>query len=75
MPGKGDVHVVSDEGRWRVNVERSDRARSIHDTQAAARAAGRDIARRNKSELLVHGRDGKVRERHSYGHDPRRIRG
>jgi hypothetical protein len=75
MPGKGDVHVVPDEGRWRVNVEGSDRARSIHDTQAAARAAGREIARRNKSELLVHGRDGKVRERRSYGHDPRRIKG
>ncbi len=33
--------------------------------------AGRAIARNNKSELLVHGRDGKIRERSTFGHDPR----
>jgi hypothetical protein len=29
------------------------------------------VARRTEAELLVHGRDGKIRERSSYGRDPR----
>jgi Uncharacterized protein conserved in bacteria (DUF2188) len=75
MPKKGDVHVVPAQGRWRVEVEGSNRAHSTHDTQAAARQSGRDVARRNQSELLVHGRDGQVRERNTYGSDPRRSKG
>jgi hypothetical protein len=75
MPNKGDVHVVPHQGRWRVELEGTDRPRSAHDTQAAARREAREIARRNKAELLVHGRNGQVRERNSYGHDPRRSKG
>jgi hypothetical protein len=75
MPNKGDVHVVPHEGRWRVEVEGRARPDSTHDTQAAARKKARDLARRSKSELLVHGRNGKVRERNTYGGDPRRTKG
>ena len=46
------------------------RATSIHDTQTAATERARKIARWEKSELLVHGRDGEIRSRHSFGHDP-----
>ena len=76
MPNQGDVHVVrGNNGGWQVRVEGKTRAQSIHNTQAEAAAVGKEIARRNKSELLVHGRDGKIRERSTFGHDPRRIRG
>jgi hypothetical protein len=76
MPKQGDVHVIrGNNGGWQVRVEGKTRAQSIHNTQAEAAAVGKEIARRNKSELLVHGRDGKIRERSTFGHDPRRIRG
>jgi hypothetical protein len=75
MPKQGDVHVVRGSSGWQVRVEGSTRASSIHNTQADAAVAGRNIARKNKSELLVHGRDGKIRERSTYGHDPRRTKG
>jgi len=52
----------------------SARARSTHDTQAAAKQAGLEVARRNKSELLVHGRDGKIRERNTYRKAPRKTK-
>ena len=39
------------------------------DTQAAI-DRGREIARNQKSELLIHGRDGQIRKRDSHGHDP-----
>jgi Uncharacterized protein conserved in bacteria (DUF2188) len=72
---KGDVHVVpSDEG-WRVEIAADGRAWSVHRTQAEARLAAREIARRNKRELLLHGRDGRIRERNTYGKDPRKTRG
>jgi hypothetical protein len=43
---------------------------SVHDTQAEATERARDIARRQRSELLVHSRDGEIRSRDSYGHAP-----
>ena len=69
MTGKNQ-HVVPHEGKWAVKGEGNQRATSIHDTQAAATERARDIARRQKSELLVHGRDGEIRSRDSFGHDP-----
>jgi hypothetical protein len=72
---KGDVHVVPDGKEWRVEIESAGRARSKHTTQADAARAAREIARRNRRELLVHGRDGRIRERNTYGKDPRRHRG
>jgi hypothetical protein len=72
---RGDVHVVPDGKEWKVEIESPGRARSRHATQAEAARAAREIARRNKRELLVHGRDGRIRERNTYGKDPRRSKG
>lgn len=71
MPRKGDVHVVQgDKGGWDVKVEGTSGARSHHRTQDNASGAGRKVAKSNKSELLIHGRDGKIRERNTYRGDP-----
>ncbi len=32
--------------------------------------AGRDIARKNRSENVIHGHDGKIRDKDSYGNNP-----
>ena len=71
---KGDVHVLPSDKGWRVETEGSSRPRSTHRTQAEARQAARKLARRNKVELLVHGRNGRIRERNTYGKDPRRTK-
>jgi uncharacterized protein DUF2188 len=75
VPNQGDVHVLPGDKGWTVEIEGTGRTRSTHRTQAEAAKAGRDVARRHKSELLVHGRDGRVRARSTYGHDPRRTKG
>jgi hypothetical protein len=72
---KGDVHVVPSDRGWRVEVEGTARARSTHTTQAEAATAAREIARRNESELLIHRRNGTIRDRSTHGRDPRRSRG
>ena len=75
MPKKGDVHVMPSEKGWRVQVEGTGGARSTHKTQAEASKTARRIARQNHAELLIHGRNGQVRERSTYGQDPRRTKG
>lgn len=75
MPRKGDVHVLPGENGWRVEVEGQSRASGTHDRQAEAWDQAKGIAQRNKSEALLHGRNGQIRERNTYGHDPERSKG
>lgn len=63
-------HVVPADKGWGVRGEGNSRLTSVHPTQAAAEAAARDIAQRERSEVLIHGRDGQIRARNSYGRDP-----
>ena len=44
-------------------------------TEKEAAAAGRELATQNRSEHTIHGQDGKIRSKNSYGTDPRDIRG
>jgi uncharacterized protein (TIGR02271 family) len=61
------VHVPLRDDEWAVVREGNDRATSLHPTQAEAAKAGRDIARRDQTGFLLHGRDGRIRERSDYG--------
>lgn len=63
-------HVVPHEGGWAVRGAGNERATSVHETQAAAVEAARGIAQNQHSELLIHGRNGQIRERDSFGGDP-----
>ena len=62
-------HVVPRQKGWSVRRSGAARASSNHSTQAEAIAAGTRIAQNNKTELYIHGSDGRIRERHSYGAD------
>jgi hypothetical protein len=63
-------HVVPHEGGWAVRGAGNERATSVHETQSAAIQAARGIAQNQHSELLIHGRNGQIRERDSFGGDP-----
>ena len=52
--------------------EGNNRATSVHPTQAEAARAGREIARKDGAEFLLHARDGHIRDRSDYGGDPGR---
>ncbi|WP_244789368.1 DUF2188 domain-containing protein [Cupriavidus pauculus] len=74
MSGK-NIHVVpAGENGWAVEAVGGGQ-REIFDTQEAAIQAGTERAKKDKVELLIHGRDGQIRERNSFGHDPRNIPG
>ena len=63
-------HVVPRSGRWAVKREGNSKASSLHATQAAAIKEGRRIAQNERGELFIHGRNGQIRDRDSYGNDP-----
>lgn len=63
-------HVVPHNGGWAVRKPGSDRVSSTHTTQQAATNAARTGARRDRSEVVIHGRNGQIRDRDSYGNDP-----
>lgn len=63
-------HVVPHSKGWAVKGSGNERATSVHPTQREAIEAARDIARNQGTELFVHGENGRIRERNTYGNDP-----
>jgi hypothetical protein len=63
-------HVVPAGDDWGVRGEGNERLTSIHDTQTEAEAAAREIAINQRSEVVIHRPDGRIRDRDSYGNDP-----
>ena len=69
MRGKGQ-HVVPRDGKWGVRKSGSDKVTKKFDTQREAIGEARRIARNQSTEVYIHGRDGRIRSRDSYGEDP-----
>ncbi len=67
---KRNLHVVPHEEGCAAKRGGADRASSVHPTQREAQEAARPAAKRDRVELVIHGRDGKIRDSESYGHDP-----
>lgn len=59
------------DGRWAVQTDKTQRADSLHNTQKAAVARGRELAMNKKTELVVKNEKGQIRQKDSYGNDPR----
>lgn len=62
-------HITPHPNGWAVKPAGGQRASSVHRTQAEAIARGREIAHNQESELLIHGRNGRIRARDSHGRD------
>ena len=66
-----NVHIASrSDGKWQAKTEGSSKAAKVTDTQKQAIDAGRVIAKNNQSELVIHGENGRIRDKDSYGNDP-----
>jgi uncharacterized protein DUF2188 len=65
-----NLHVVPRIDGWAVRSERKSRATSIHSSQREAIDAARKLAKKTATQLVIHGRDGRIRERDSYASDP-----
>lgn len=70
MGTRTNQHVVPHSDGWAVRGEGNARVTKVFRTQRAAIRRAREITRNQRSELFVHGRDGRIRERDSHGSDP-----
>jgi hypothetical protein len=68
------VHTVHRDGGWRNEIGGVQEGES-YETKDPAVAAGRELAVTRQLEHHIHGLDGRVHEKNSYGHDPRSIPG
>ena len=70
MGKQRNQHVVPHPDGWSVKPEGGQRPSSVHGTQRQAIDRAREIAQNQGTELFIHGRDGRIRERDSHGPDP-----
>ena len=63
-------HVVPHNGKWAIRGEGNSRVTRTYETQRQAQSAARSIAKREKSEVVIHRPNGQIRDRDSYGNDP-----
>ena len=58
------------DGGWQVKGAGNSKATKITKTQSEAVKIAKRIAKNNKSELLIHNKGGRIRQKNSYGNDP-----
>jgi hypothetical protein len=66
---KPGQHVVPNGTKWSVRRAGAAKASGTFATQAEAIAKARVVAQNQKTELFIHGRDGRIRARDSFGSD------
>ena len=67
---KRNVHVTPKGKNWAVKSAGSSRPAIVTTTQNEAINIGKNMSKNRESELLVHGRNGRIRQKNSYGKDP-----
>ncbi|HUW94771.1 MAG TPA: DUF2188 domain-containing protein [Anaerolineae bacterium] len=70
MTEQSNVWVVQQGDEWAVTRERSDRASRVFPRKQDAEDFARSMARRDRVELIVQKKGGKIHKRESYGRDP-----
>lgn len=64
-------HILpNQEGGWKLKAGGADRATKIFPTKKEAEDYGRKVSQNQKSEFIIHGKDGKIQRADSHGNDP-----
>ena len=76
MPSENDYWCKPrPDGKWAVAKEKAEQPSGVFETQAEAWEACKDLARESRGEAFLQGEDGQIRERNTYGNDPRDVPG
>jgi hypothetical protein len=68
---KKNQHVVpTGDGKWGIRGEGNKKVTKKTPTQSEAISIARDIAKNQSSEVVIHRKDGKIRDKDSHGSDP-----
>ncbi len=70
MPKKPVIVGPSGDGRWTVKGGGAHKPTSTHRKQSTAIERAENIAKKQQTEVIIRGRDGRIRSKDSYGKDP-----
>ncbi len=70
MAGKNQHVVPTRDGKWGVRGEGNSKLTRKTPTQSGAITIATNIAENQGSEVIIHRRDGKIRDKESHGNDP-----
>lgn len=66
-----EYHITQrPDGNWQYKEIHNTRATGVTTTQAQAFEKARTVAINQGAEVVIHGRNGQIREKNSYGNDP-----
>jgi hypothetical protein len=68
--GKNQHVTPHPNGGWQVKGAGNAKATVRTKTQSEAISIARQISRNQEAELLIHGTNGRIREKNSHGNDP-----
>ena len=70
MP-RDEHHIIpSRDGGWYVKRNGATRASAQRETKSEAMKIGRQISKKQGTEMIVHGRDGRIQNPDSHSNDP-----
>ncbi len=76
MPDRKDFRTQQrSDQKWETKQEGASRASKVFDTQADAWEYTKDRARSSQGEAYLKGQNGQIRERNTYGNDPKKSKG
>jgi hypothetical protein len=58
------------DGKWQHKVDGNKKATAVTNTQRDAKKSADAAAKKEGGEVVVHGEDGKIRSKDSFGNDP-----
>ena len=65
-----NVHTVHNKNGQQNKFENVSKAINTYSTKQDAQKAGRLIAKQNNSEHIIHGLNGRIQSKNTYGKDP-----
>lgn len=68
--GKKNIHTVPAGNKWAVKKERVEKPVSMHNLKERAMEKAVSIAKKDRVEHVIHGKDGRIQDKDSYGKDP-----
>jgi uncharacterized protein YdaT len=63
-------HVVPYDDKFAVRSAGAKKVTRVTETQKESIEIAKEIAKNQGSEVIIHGKDGKIRQKNSYGNDP-----
>jgi len=67
---QNSIHITPHKDGWQVKKAGSSKASKVCSTQRECISYGKNLAKKSGAELCIHDRQGRIREKNSYGNDP-----